>query len=120
MGVGQRRETFPDRDTHWEIQDISKNWVTLWARRIQESSFLPLSGENEDWDTKHQRIEHRSVKHGDKGRVQGRSARFLYPGHYGMLPETEIAGLPTQPSLYRDWRGWLGEYWFLQSHPPHI
>jgi len=84
MSVGQRRETFPDRDAHWEIQDISKNWVTLWARRIREGGFLPLPGENEDWDTKHQRIEHISVNHGDKGRVEGRRVGFICPGRYGI------------------------------------
>ena len=72
VDVGQRRETFPDRDGHGEIQDISKNWITLWARRIRKSGFLPFPGENEDGDAEHQRIERRRVKHGDKGRAQGR------------------------------------------------
>ena len=53
MDVGQRRETFPDGDVHGDIQDISKNWVSLWARRIRRSRFLPLAGENEDRDAKH-------------------------------------------------------------------
>jgi len=52
MDVGQRHEIFPDRDVHVEIQDISKNWVSLWARWIRKCGFLPLPDENEDRDTK--------------------------------------------------------------------
>ena len=78
MDVGQRRETFPDRDARGKIEDISKNRVSLWTRRIRKIGFLPSPGENEDRDAKHQRIEHRRVQHGDKGRVQERHAGFIY------------------------------------------
>ena len=77
MGVGQRREVFPNRGAPGEIQDISKNRVSLWTRRIRKSGFLPLPGENEDEDAKHQRVEHRGVEHGSKVRVQGRRAGVL-------------------------------------------
>jgi len=72
--VGQRHESFPNRDAHGEIQHVSENWVTLWARWMRESRFLPLPNENEDRNAKHQRIEHRSVEHDDNGRTQGRRA----------------------------------------------
>jgi len=76
MDVGQRHKTFPDRDAHGEIQDISKNRVSLRARWIRNNGFLPVQSEDEDGGAKHQRIEHRSVEHGDEGRVQGRRAGF--------------------------------------------
>ena len=107
MDVGQRRETFPDRDARGEIQDISKNRVTLWARRIWKIGFLPFPGENEDRDAKHQRIEHRRVEHNDKGEFRVAVQGFMYHGRYVMLPtigrrhevfvyaSPEIVGLPT-------------------------
>ena len=53
VDVGQRRGSFPDRDAHGEIHDISKNRESLWARGIRKSGFLPPPGENEDRDAKH-------------------------------------------------------------------
>jgi len=72
--VGQRHETFPNRGAHGEIQHISKNWITLWAWRIRSGRFLPPRSEDEDRDGKCQRVEHRSGKHGDRGRMRGRRA----------------------------------------------
>ena len=88
MVVGQRRESLPNRDAHGEIQDISKNRVTFWARWVRESSFLPRPSEDYDWDAKHQRTEHRSVEHGSRGTVRGYRA-----GSYisGPLLNTAIA-----------------------------
>lgn len=77
MVLGQRHETFPDRDTHGEIQDISKNRITLWTWWVWQSGFLPLPNQNEDGNTEQQWVEHRSVKHGGGGRVQGRRAGSL-------------------------------------------
>ena len=86
MSFGQRRKAFPDRDTRGEIQDISKNRVTLGARWIRKGRFLPLQSENEDGDAKHQRIEYGSVEHGDKEECRGAVRVFIYPGRYGMSP----------------------------------
>ena len=79
MIVGQRQESFPNRRVHGKkIQHISNDWVTLWARRIPKSLLFPLPSEDEDRDTKHQRVEYRSVEHGDEGRLQG-VVLDLYP-----------------------------------------
>jgi len=82
MVVGQRHESFPNRDARGDIQHISENWVTFWTWRIRNSGFSPLPNEDEDMDAKHQRVEHRSVKHGNKREAQGRSAGSIPPGCY--------------------------------------
>ena len=84
VGVGQRCETFPDGDTRGEIQDVSKNRVTLGARRIRNGGFLLLQSENDYGGAKHQRIEHRSVEHGDKEECRGAVRVFIHTGRYGV------------------------------------
>ena len=88
MDAGQRSKTFPDRDGRGEIQNISKNWVTLWARRVRKSGFLPFPCKNEDRDAKRQQIERKRVNHGDKERAQAHHAGFIYTDRYRLLSVT--------------------------------
>jgi len=70
--TGQRRDVFPERKIHGEIQDIPQNRITLGTWRIRQCGPLPFPNEGSDKNAEQQRIEGRVVNHCDKEGTQGR------------------------------------------------
>ena len=69
--TGQRRDVFPERSIHWEIQNVPQNGITLGTWRIRQCGPLPFPNEGNNKNVEQQRIEDKVVNHCDKGGTRG-------------------------------------------------
>ena len=74
--MGQRRDVFPERNVHWEIQDVPQNGIALGTWRVRQCGPLPFPNEGDDENAEQQRIEGKVINHCDKERIQEHRVGF--------------------------------------------